>query len=633
MPNNTIKIPLYKPIYGEKPITIKSLMMNNGNTVVVTSQKEAEGINKGAQLTFRRYADRGERVKVVSGCLTVLKNEVIGGDKARITMDGIPQPDKLYPVDTIYAEEIDGEWSLIERELTDEEIESGLSDGTLSVYESPYYELSDDGSSFLGTVVRFRTDHNIFLQDLNGAAQKPQLIGYNAGGRRIGTYSVDILKNSGYSVAKCDDLKTKTTETDCKGGEKENIAYTYLPEDFLTDAILLSGVKENNLKNIAYFQCTQNSFFDKNGKLYGSGCSIDEFNEQTVFLNRDYAFWNIPVQMVSDNDASSLGLSDVQQEQLVNDEINRNIPPVINMEKIRYVPMYKDSRGELEMLTEIEINMHFRKRAPLTGGTGMNDIAEYIKDGEVDISFEDGWYIDPDNESETEWFEGEDGKSDLLGYFGFDDNDIFYQKAKVSKSFLRLSYYDNNDPVNQSLLNYSTIFFDSGEIYGKYLKQKEYIEQMPDNSRWKYAVGLCPEEGYRVDSQITVTNEYDKTKCAEGFNIYLFAEDAPTGDEELPDDGNVEEGKNYEKAIYMRVEFNNAKNGKTIPLVLSNDNISIKNEEGEGNMVNVLYIKILTGYNIKRGVYYYRIPQGDHVTIDGTKMILTLFEPKLKKGE
>ena len=50
-----------------------------------------------------------------------------------------------------------------------------------------------------------------------------------------------------------------------------------------------------------------------------------------MFLNRDYGFWNVPVQMVSDDDSSSLGLSDFQEEKLVNDEINRNIPPIINM--------------------------------------------------------------------------------------------------------------------------------------------------------------------------------------------------------------------------------------------------------------------------------------------------------------
>lgn len=636
MPKDTIKIPLYKPIYGEKPITIKSLKINDdGNTEVITDRKEAEGLNPKAQLTFRRFADRGERVKVLSGSLTILENKVDENGNAKLILEGVPQPDRLYLVDTIYSEELDGEWSLVDRELTDEEISAGLEDETLSIYESPYYELSDDKGEFLGTVVRFKTDHNIFLQDLNGNAIKPQIIAYNVDDKKIGTYDVSILKSSGYSIADCDDLKHKTIETDCNGNEKENVTYTYLPEDFLTDEILLVGVRQDAIKNAAYFQSTQNCFFDENGKLYGFGCRIDEFKEETVFLNRDYAFWNVPVQMESDNDPTSLGLSDVQEEQLVNGEINRNIPPIINMEKIKYAPMFKDESGKLQLLTEIEINMHFRKRAPLSGATGMETAnwEEIIKNGK-DIGFEDGWYIDPDNESETGWFEEEDGKSDLLGYFGFDDNDIFFQKAKISKSFVRLSYYDRNDPVNQSLLNYSTVFFDSGEIYGKYLKQKQYIEQIPEEKRWKYAVGLCSDEGYRVDSQITITNEHDKTKCAEGFNIYLFAEDAPLGDEEVPENGILEEGKNYEKPIYLKVEFNNAKNGKTIPLVASNDDIAVKKSESdEGNILDILYIKILTGYNIDQGIYYYRIPQSKHIKIDGTKLILTLFEPKLKRGE
>lgn len=637
MSNDTIKIPLYKPIYGEKPIKIKGLKINkdDGNTEVITVRKEVEGINPNTQLTFRRFADRGERVKVISGNLTVLENKFDEKGNAKLILDGTPQPDKLYPIDTIYSEEIDGEWSLVDRELTDEEISAGLEDRTLSIYENPYYELSDGDGNFLGTVVRLKNDHNIFLQDLIGSVAKPpRMIACDAEGNKInaGGYKVSILKDSGYSIADCSDLKHITIETDCNGNEKENITYTYLPEDFLTNAILLEGVHQGTIKDAAYFQSTQNCFFDDNGKLYGFGCNIEDFKEETVFLNRDYAFWNVPVQMESDNDTTSLGLSDVQEDQLVNDEINRNIPPIINMEKIKYAPMFKDEKGQLQLLTGIEINIHFRKRAPLTGETGMENIQwdQIIKNGK-DINFEDGWYIDPDNESETGWFEDKDGESDLLGYFGFDDNDIFFQKAKISKSFVRLSYYDRNDPVNQSLLNYSTVFFDSGEIYGKYLKQKEYIEQMPDEERWKYAVGLY-DKGYRVDSQITITNEHDKTKCAEGFNIYLFAEDAPLGDEEVPNNGILEEGKNYEKPIYMKVEFNNAKNGKTIPLILNNaeKGVTVK---GERNFLDMLYIKLWIGYNIEQGIYYYRIPQSEHIKIKGTKIILTLFEPKLKRGE
>lgn len=626
MPNNTIKIPLYKPIYGEKPLEINGNITINsdGNTVVSVSKKDGEEISKGTTLTFRRYADRGDRVKTVSGTMKVL--EVIPKGTYDIVLEGKVEPEKLYPVDTVYHEMIDGKWSLVDRELTDAEINNGLMNGTLTIYESPYYPVSDLEGNYLGTAVRFTVDHNIFLQDLpdiklNAYDAQDRLI------RSLGTIPVKILKEDGYSIATCDDLVIRSTEINCRDEEKVDEIYTYLPESFLTDTILLKDISEKVLTNVAYFKATENPFFGKDGSFWGSRCGIDVFNEPTVFLNRDYGFWNVPVQIMTDEDSSSLGLSDLQEDKLVNDEINRNIPPIINMEKCKFVPMFKDE-NDLKMITEIEINMHFRKRAPMTGDTGDPEVVMNQFGDKVNIPFKDGWYIDPDNESKTGWFENEEKESDLLGYLGFDDNDIFYQKSKISKSFIRLSYYNNPDPLNQSLLNYSTVFFNSGEIYGKYLRQKEFVESLPSDEKWNHAVGLYP-KGIRVDSKLLITNEFDKSKCAEGFNVYLFAEDAPLGDEEVPDNGILEDGKNYEKPIYLKVEFNHAKTGKTIPLITNGEESGISVDK----YLDSLYIKLWIGYNIEQGIYYYRIPQSEHIKREGTKIILTLFEPKLKRGE
>lgn len=618
MPNNTIRVPLYKPIYGEKPLEIngKITINSDGNTVVSVSKRTGEGIGKDTTLTLRRYADRGDRVKTVSTSMKVI-DAVLKGDSYDIVLEGKVEPEKLYPVDTVYQETAGGNWSLVNRELTDSEIEDGLANGTLTIYAVPYYPVSDSEGNYLGTAVRFTTDHNIFLQDLPDV----KLNAYDAKDNPIiKNISVKILKEDGYTVAVCDDLVTRSTEINCRDEERVDEIYTYLPESILTDTILLAKISEDNLGNVAYFKATENPFFGEDGSFWGSGCGV--FDEPVVFLNHDYGFWNVPVQILTDDDSSSLGLSDFQEEKLVNDEINRNIPPIINMEKCKFVPMFKDGDA-LKMITDIEIDMHFRKRSPLTGETGV-DMAQF--GDKADIPFKDGWYIDPDNENKTGWFEKEEGKSDLLGYLGFDDNDIFFQKSKISKSFIRLSYYNNADPLNQSLLNYSTVFFDSGEIYGKYLRQKEYIESLPSDRKWKYAVGLYP-EGTRVDSKIQITNEFDRSKCAEGFNVYLFADDAPGGSDELPEDGAELDGdKKYEKPIYLKVEFNHAKTGKTIPLISNGDEDGIKVDD----YLNSLYIKVLTGYNIEKRVYYYRIPEA---RIEETKMILTLFEPKLKRGE
>ena len=101
----------------------------------------------------------------------------------------------------------------------------------------------------------------------------------------------------------------------------------------------------------------------------------------------------------------------------------------------------------------------------------------------------DTWHVDPDNRETIWWndynytgntfipddfkdFDDENGyKSDLIGYLNFTDADVYYRKKKISQSFLRLSFYNSKDPVEQKLLYYSTIFLDSGELYGKYIKQ------------------------------------------------------------------------------------------------------------------------------------------------------------------
>ena len=97
------------------------------------------------------------------------------------------------------------------------------------------------------------------------------------------------------------------------------------------------------------------------------------------------------------------------------------------------------------------------------------------------------------------------------------------------------------------------------------------------------AVVLCDSNAVsaRLDTKIVLTNEYDRTKSSEGFNLYLFAEDKNI---------NLE---NAEKTIYMKVEFNHAGNGKTIPLIMWP-----KNERGEyielttENFIENLYIPI-----------------------------------------
>ena len=64
-------------------------------------------------------------------------------------------------------------------------------------------------------------------------------------------------------------------------------------------------------------------------------------------------------------------------------------------------------------------------------------------------------------------------QSDLLSYLGFTNDDVKYQKSKLKKSFLRISFYDSDNIANQNLLHTATIFLDSGDLFAKYIKNIE----------------------------------------------------------------------------------------------------------------------------------------------------------------
>lgn len=306
----------------------------------------------------------------------------------------------------------------------------------------------------------------------------------------------------------------------------------------------------------------------------------------------------------------------------------------------RYYLTEEISSDELSIATSITMYFHFRKREEILE-TDRSSNSKFTSGN----TYYDGWYVNPDT-TNTIWWNGmpygdrefslesfnnfitaSGETSDLLGYLNFNDNDVYYQKQKVSQSFIRLTFYTSKDPIEQKLLFYSTIFLDGGELYGKFLKQKQYMTELDILSsapNQNCAVVFCSANtvSARVDSKLFITNEYDKTRSSEGFNIYLFAEDKNL---------NLENG---EKTIYMKVEFNHAGNGSTIPLIQwpksSDDNIN-----GDyipltvDNFTDKLYIPVKLVY--LNGTYGYYIPSS-YRNSDGN-ITLVLFEPKLDYQE
>jgi hypothetical protein len=322
-----------------------------------------------------------------------------------------------------------------------------------------------------------------------------------------------------------------------------------------------------------------------------------------------------------------------------------------------YKPTEEIIDDSLTIATSITMNFHFRERHKISGETEQEVLLlrkrnTNLTSGNV---YSDGWYINPDS-GDTIWWNGLKSNSstfpradfenfikksgltsDLIGCLNFTDNDIFYKKKKVSQSFVRLSFYNSTDPIEQKLLYYSTIFIDATDLYGKYVKQLMYME---DNDLFNEknnkdlnlnAAVVFYSGGTRLDTKMVITNEFDRTKSSEGFNLYLFAEDK---------NFNLENG---EKTIYMKVEFNHAGNGKTLPMIMWPKfywDANLQNEDNTkggyrytdeyqpltiSNFMKALYIPIKLTYINDRYVYY--IP--DAYKNENGNIDLVLFEPKI----
>lgn len=301
-----------------------------------------------------------------------------------------------------------------------------------------------------------------------------------------------------------------------------------------------------------------------------------------------------------------------------------------NTQCIYYLSDEKLNRS-FKNATKISFYLHFIKRAEIpdkertlansihTSGNVYYDTWHIDAEEKETIWWNNfGYYEDTfSNEKFTGFYNVNGKKSDLIGYLNFTDDDIYYRKNKVSQSFLRLSFYNSKDPYAQKLLYYSTIFLDEGELYSKYIKQLQDVDfKIYKNSNMvqnRNAMVVLYTGGTRVDTKIEVTNEYDRTKSSEGFNIYLFAEDRTF------------ELENGEKTIYMKVEFNHAGNGKTIPLIMwPKDNYGAFCPLTTENFIDALYIPVKIAYI--NGRYVYNIVGAENTN---DEMALILFEPKL----
>lgn len=313
---------------------------------------------------------------------------------------------------------------------------------------------------------------------------------------------------------------------------------------------------------------------------------------------------NITLPLISNN-ATELNDEEVAQA-LFNEKREALIPDIIDYEKRCFSPCYKVS-NKLEPVSDIRFNLYFRDRSESDNWTSSDVMGwnQYKLSGTtftLDSNLTEG---------------------DLLGFLNFTDDDVYYRKQKIAKSFLRLSFYDSKDPMTQQLLFYSTVFLDGGDLYGKYVKNVLKKIENPELSLVKNkTLGVN-----NLTASFNISDRYNRNTSSEGFYLYMFPDGIMDGSE---------------REIYMKAEFNHAGYGYTIPFMRPTTGTTVLSfgkiptsliDPDDGDLkqyYNSIYIPVRIKYDtvLKDFVYYFPI-----VERTGTKLKFNLYEPKLNPIE
>lgn len=315
-----------------------------------------------------------------------------------------------------------------------------------------------------------------------------------------------------------------------------------------------------------------------------------EFKIDKIFANIDVPFTN--------SFGDDLFHIDLLNEYFVKKEKRNVINDIVDIEKDVYYPCIKvcdelQEVCELQDVYSIKFNLHFREHRTkdwtisnesLWNGVKQDHYYVNINNGQDKIT-EEVYNAKTDNQKvfyrETDEIIPNsariineitnDDVSDLLTFLNFTNDDVHYQKNKLKKSFLRLSFYDSENPADQNLIAYSTIFFNTGNLFAKYSKYIEadgYIDvSFGINDFGKYIL-TYNKKGVRVDreysengvfienkrlsSQLEVQDKNMSASSSEGFYLYIWKDNESCSPQEL----------------FMKVEFNHAGYGRTIPFMM-----------------------------------------------------------------
>jgi hypothetical protein len=240
---------------------------------------------------------------------------------------------------------------------------------------------------------------------------------------------------------------------------------------------------------------------------------------------------NIPINL----EAYPIDQSELIETTFVDIEMTKSINPIIDYEMVRFSPVDFNNNELITIIYKIILN---------NGG-----------------NYDNAW---------------------------FENDDFYYRRNVLKKSFLKLDFYDSPILTSQNYLFSSTLYC-------------RVLNDMYTTANKLKDVSIIPLE-FKLDDPISIPSG-----VTEGYYIYDYKEDI---------------SYNTPKEIYMKCSFNNAKDGKTYNLMISNTPQTID------NLVNKLHIKYTLKIDIN-GKYYYQLDDVNNIILDNDSATINLYEIKV----
>lgn len=394
-----------------------------------------------------------------------------------------------------------------------------------------------------------------------------------------------------------------------------------IEDNFFIKSVVSDLIINSHLFN---FGIKNNAFGSQNDLNTYDAAQIIDINNFKLYKKVNYL--ELPLY-VNQNVENNLGQDDKLSNTFVDRENQKAINPIVDMEKDIYYPYYmKDN--ELKEVSEITFDLHFRTRdldtwkinedySTINGNSndsGLSGVAMLPSFG--GINSKSNWFS-------VDYYDLTTSKkplfnSDLLHFLKFTNDEVFYQKSKIKKSFIRLMFFDTPYPDNQTLLYQSTIWMDGHKLFKTYIDNiftkdlydiyykldKNRITVSSEEKEKPTSTTIFTfNEDKRLCCKMHVKNRYESKSSAESFYLYLF-KDLVTG--------------TCPRTIYMKVIFNHAGEGQSCLFMLPKKQETIFDENNQEllDLTNPNELNILKkGVKIEDYINYVHIP----ITIEYNK--------------